>query len=123
MDRQCGGWISRQRVRGEALTTLRLEYETSHRIFRRWFETGRNDGGGDRCGGDERPRDVAANTDPFARRDRGEISVFAGSMDDPHHLAPTAHAFAERQVAWLHMDDGLPRHSRHPPGNEDRDLE
>ena len=65
-----------------------------------------------RCGG----------TLSFARPNRGEISVFAGSLDDPHHLAPTAHAFAEREFAWLHLDDGLPRHPRHPPGNEDRDL-
>jgi hypothetical protein len=59
----------------------------------------------------------------FARPDRGEISVFAGSLDEPDRLVPTAHAFYDSHQAWLQIDDDMPRHGRHPPGNEDRDLE
>lgn len=58
----------------------------------------------------------------FARPDRGEISVFAGVLDDPNGLAPTGHAFFEQHMAWLATTDNAPRWNRHPPGNEDRDL-
>ena len=57
----------------------------------------------------------------FARPPRGEISVFAGSLDDPDSIAPTVHAFYDYHFAWMEIADGLPRHGRHPPGNEDRD--
>ncbi len=57
----------------------------------------------------------------FARPNRGEISVFAGTLDDPHNLKPTAHFFTDHQFAWLRLDDGLPRHARFPPGAEDRE--
>ena len=58
----------------------------------------------------------------FARPDRGEISVFAGVLDDPHDLEPTGHAFFEQHMAWMDTVDKAPRWDRHPPGNEDRDA-
>ena len=61
------------------------------------------------------------STMTFARPPRGEISVFAGTLDNPHHLAPTAHAFFDHHFEWLDIHDQSPRHPRHPPGNEDRD--
>ncbi len=57
----------------------------------------------------------------FARPSRGEISVFAGGLDDPHDLEPALHIFTDHQFAWLHVDDGLPRHGRFSPGGEDRE--
>lgn len=62
------------------------------------------------------------STVSFARPPRGEISVFAGTLDDPDGIAPTGHAFYDHHFAWMEIDDGLPRYARHPPGNEDRDL-
>jgi hypothetical protein len=58
----------------------------------------------------------------FARPDRGEISVFAGVLDDASGLAPTGHAFFEQHMDWLDTIDDAPRWNRHPPGNEDRDM-
>ena len=59
----------------------------------------------------------------FARPSRGEISVFAGGLDDPHDLKPTFHMYTDHQFAWLHIDDALPRHGRFRPGSEDREPE
>ena len=56
----------------------------------------------------------------FARPTRNEISVFAGSLDEPHNLVPSAHAFYDHHFAWLEVADEAPRYPRHPPGNEDR---
>ena len=58
----------------------------------------------------------------FARPDRGEISVFAGVLDNPNGLTPTGHAFFEQHMDWLVTADDAPRWDRHPPGNEDRDM-
>ncbi len=57
----------------------------------------------------------------FARPSRDEISVFAGTLDDPDSITPTAHAFFDHHFSWLDINDEAPRHARHPPGNEDRD--
>lgn len=59
----------------------------------------------------------------FARPSRQEISVFAGSLDQPDNLAPTAHAFYDHHFTWLELADEAPRYPRHPPENEDRDRE
>jgi hypothetical protein len=58
----------------------------------------------------------------FARRDKAEMCVFAGSLDDPDAIEPSAHIFAEQRCAWLRLDDGLPSHARFPPGGEDREV-
>lgn len=59
----------------------------------------------------------------FARPSRAEIGVCAGTLDNPQDLAPEAHVFTDHQLAWLHLDDGLPRHGRFPPGADDREPE
>ncbi len=57
----------------------------------------------------------------FARPPRNEISVFAGTLDDPNCITPTAHAFFDHHFTWLDMRDESPRYGRFPPGNEDRE--
>ncbi len=59
----------------------------------------------------------------FARSGKRETDVFAGTLDNPQDVTPEAHIFTDRQLGWLHLDDGLPRHGRFPPGAEDREPE
>ncbi len=42
----------------------------------------------------------------------GEIHVFVCAFDVPGVFQPTAHVYTERQLPWLHVDDGLPRFAR-----------
>lgn len=39
----------------------------------------------------------------------GEIAVLAPTLDDPGIAAPAAHVNVEDQLAWVKLDDGLPR--------------
>ena len=64
---------------------------------------------------------TCGSTLTFARPDRDEMSVFAGSLDNPNDISPSKHVFAEQRCEWLHLDDGLPSHDRFPPGGEDRE--
>ncbi len=48
--------------------------------------------------------------------DRNVMGVSLVTLDHPAALAPTEHIFAEEMLPWLHLDDGLPRHARRPPG-------
>ena len=64
---------------------------------------------------------ICGSTLSFARPDRDEITVLAGSLDDPNVITPSEHIFAEQQCDWLHLNDGLPSHDRFPPGGEDRE--
>ena len=57
----------------------------------------------------------------FARPGKGEMDVFAGTLDNPQDFAPQEHIFTDHRLAWLHLDDGLPRHGRFAPGEEDRE--
>ena len=51
-----------------------------------------------------------------ARRDsRGVMSVTLGTLDDPDALPPTAHIFITRKVAWLKLDDDLPKYPEWAP--------
>ncbi len=59
----------------------------------------------------------------FARPNRGNIDICAGTVDNPHDIEPEEHIFTDHQLAWLHIDDGLPRHGRFPPGYEDWEPE
>ncbi len=59
----------------------------------------------------------------FARSGKGETDVFVGTLDNPQDVAPEAHIFTDHQLSWLHLDDGLPRHGRFPPGADDREPE
>lgn len=43
------------------------------------------------------------------------LSVTLGTLDDPGALPPTDHIFISRKVAWLKLDDGLPRYEEFPP--------
>ena len=66
---------------------------------------------------------ICGSTMTFARPELNEISVFAGTLDDPDSIVPTGHAFYDDHISWLEINDNLPRYARHPPGNEDRDTE
>ena len=69
---------------------------------------------------------VAGNEPPaartFARAERSELSVTAGSLDDPNLIKPTLHIFVQQKCAWLHLDKVLPSFDRYPPGGEDREF-
>ena len=43
-------------------------------------------------------------------RHSGEIDVTVGSFDDPGRVKPTHHVYAPDHIAWVNMNDGLPRH-------------
>jgi hypothetical protein len=42
----------------------------------------------------------------------GEVHLFLCTFDAPAALSPQAHVFVEEQLAWLHLDDGLPRYAK-----------
>jgi len=45
---------------------------------------------------------------------RGTIGVKAGSMDDSSQLKPTLHIWTDSAVAWLKLEDDLPKTPRNP---------
>jgi hypothetical protein len=47
-----------------------------------------------------------------------EIDISTGSLDDPERVPPTAHVHDGTRLSWLHLNDGLPRHSDARPGWE-----
>jgi hypothetical protein len=51
-----------------------------------------------------------------------ELSISVGSMDHPESVTPEFHIMTEKQIPWLKIDDGLPRHRRFSPEGEDRDT-
>jgi hypothetical protein len=58
----------------------------------------------------------------FARPERGEISVFAGTLDEPNDIEPKFHIFTDHQFSWLRIADDMPRYARFARGYEDRDT-
>lgn len=46
----------------------------------------------------------------FRPIDRAEIDLTCGTLDDPAIVAPSAHIWWESKIAWLALDDHLPRH-------------
>ena len=42
----------------------------------------------------------------------GELHLFLCTFDEPAALSPQAHVFVEERLAWLHLDDGLPRYAK-----------
>ena len=58
----------------------------------------------------------------FGRAERNELSVAAGSLDDPNLIKPAQDIFVQQKCAWLHLDEALPAHDRYPPGAEDREF-
>jgi hypothetical protein len=59
------------------------------------------------------------STVSFHRLDR--TSLAAGTFDDPGQLAPAMHVFAEEELGWSCIPDGLPRFRRFPPEFEQFD--
>ena len=41
-----------------------------------------------------------------------EVDVLAGALDDPNLARPSAHLFAEEQLAWFETTDDLPRYAK-----------
>lgn len=41
----------------------------------------------------------------------GRVYFMIGAMDRPEDFPPTCHAHADRQLPYLHITDGLPRHA------------
>ena len=39
------------------------------------------------------------------------IDVTVGSLDTPGAVTPQDHIWCDRMLAWLHLDDGLPRYA------------
>ncbi|TDQ81369.1 hypothetical protein A8950_2437 [Dongia mobilis] len=46
------------------------------------------------------------------------IGIMLGTVDDASGLSPTAHGFETARLAWLHIEDGLPRWPKAPPYDE-----
>lgn len=42
------------------------------------------------------------------------VGVMLGTVDDPSHLAPRRHGWTADQVAWLRIEDDLPRWPEDP---------
>jgi len=57
----------------------------------------------------------------FARPARNEMSVIAGTLDNPDAISPSMHIFTDSRCAWLRLADGLPSHGRFPPYFADRE--
>lgn len=45
----------------------------------------------------------------------GLIDLPTGSFDEPERLPPQLHYWCARQLPWLKLEDGLPRHDGLPP--------
>ena len=63
------------------------------------------------------------STISFHRTHKSEVSISAGSLDNPESVTPDFHIMTESQIPWLKLNDGLPAHHRFAPGGEDRDLD
>jgi hypothetical protein len=50
------------------------------------------------------------------------VQVTLGSLDNPHAVRPDDHVWTESQVAWLQIDDKLPRFARSSPAVPSRAL-
>lgn len=46
------------------------------------------------------------------QRSAAEIDVTTASLDEPEALPPLDHTYAENQLSWLKLADGLPRFAR-----------
>jgi hypothetical protein len=45
----------------------------------------------------------------------GLVGVTLGTLDDPGQVLPTVHGWESERVAWLRIDDSLPRYDKSPP--------
>jgi len=37
-----------------------------------------------------------------------EVHILVGTLDDPESVTPQGHVYTSEQLAWVHLDDGLP---------------
>ena len=52
----------------------------------------------------------------YERPDEPEaVVITVCSLDEPQAVAPTEHIWTTSQLAWIRLDDGLPRHHTEPP--------
>jgi hypothetical protein len=52
----------------------------------------------------------------WQRVNADKIDILVGSLDQPARVQPREHLWTENAIAWLHIDDKLPRHKRHRGG-------
>ena len=41
---------------------------------------------------------------------KDQVHLYLGIFDEPEKIQPEDHVFCEGKIAWLNIDDGLPRH-------------
>ncbi len=59
---------------------------------------------------------AACGTSLYMTDDEGRsVGLMLGTLDNPEALAPTAHGWQSRQLAWLALSDNLPRWPEDPP--------
>ena len=46
-----------------------------------------------------------------------QVHLYLGIFDDPHEMHPEAHVKCEEKIAWLNLDDDLPRYDGYRDGN------
>ncbi len=65
--------------------------------------------------------DTRIDIDPYPEIARSELVGFGiGSLDRPADFRPSSHGFADRQIPWLVIDDGLRRD--HGPFDEKAEV-
>jgi hypothetical protein len=50
--------------------------------------------------------------------DGRSVGVTVASLDQPNRLAPASHGWTSAQLAWLAIEDDLPRYPQTPPHDE-----
>lgn len=51
----------------------------------------------------------------YEREGSEQVDLTAATLDDPDAVSPAFHVYASRQIAWLHLGDGLPRYDKLRP--------
>ena len=50
-----------------------------------------------------------------------EMHILLGIMDEPQNFTPQAHEFTKAQLAWLHLEDGLPTFEEFPSSSQEKE--
>ena len=45
----------------------------------------------------------------------GNVWITLGSLDHPEQMRPQSHIFAEEELSWAHLNDGIPHHAQFAP--------
>jgi hypothetical protein len=45
----------------------------------------------------------------------GTVWITLGSLDHPEQMRPQSHIFAEEELSWAHLNDGIPHHAQFGP--------